>query len=196
MKIKYSSAEDNDLLLWLKQGDCEAFNEIYSRYHAMLYTLGMRYIKSRPDVEDILQQIFVKLWTSRNVIYVTTNLRSYLFAMTKHALINYIRDNTTALQHNYKLVQQRPNYDDDLYTYADKHHLHDILHIGIQQLPPQQKLIATMRCEGYSNQEIAKKLNLSINTINTHYRACVRNLKQLLDSFVKLIVIVILLNTL
>ncbi len=194
LKDIYYGAGDSDLLLWLRRGDLKAFNTIYWKYHAPLYTLAMRYIKSRPDVEDILQQVFVKLWTSREAVFITTSLKGYLSAMTKHAVMNYIRNSNNALQHNYRIVQQQPDYDDDLYMYAERNHLHDVLRMGISQLPPQQRIVARMRCEGYSNQEIAKKLNLSINTVNTHYRACVKNLKHLLDSFIKLIIIVVLLN--
>lgn len=176
--IVYASADDRKLLLGLRNSDSAAFARIYERYHSMLYTFALKFIKSRADVEDILQSVFVKLWVSRSSIFITTSIRGYLFAMTKNAIMNHIRNSNTALRHNYSIVQQQPECDDDLYTYAERNHTLELLHMVIDGLPPQQRMVATMRCEGYSNAEIAKKANLSIHTVNTHYRACVRTLKE------------------
>ena len=154
----------------------------------MLFTYAKRYLKNRYDVEDIIQTVFVKLWTSRDIILGIADLRKYLFSMTKNMAINYIRNSNNALQHNYKIVQQQPNVDDDLYMYAERNHMTDILRIAIQNLPPQQRIVAQMRCEGYSNREIASRLQLSVNTVNTHYRFGLRTLKRYLDGVVKIIV--------
>ena len=169
--------DDRELLDRLRRGDRQAFECIYRRYSARLYTLAMRYMKNRANAEDAVQQLFVKLWTIREALNVTSNLGGYLHVMLKHLVLNYMRNHTNALQHNYKIVQKGPMCDDDLYTYAERHHQADLLTLAIEQLPRQQRTVATMRCEGYSNQEIAQRMNLSVNTVNTHYRACVKALR-------------------
>ncbi len=189
----YESADDRMLLQGLKNSDRTAFAEIYKRNHAMLYTLALKFIKSRADVEDILQSVFVKLWVSRSSIFIATSIRGYLFAMTKNAVMNHVRNSNTALRNNYSIVQQQPDCDDDLYTYAERNHASELLHIVIDGLPPQQKMVATMRCEGYSNAEIAKKANLSIHTVNSHYRACIRTLKARLSEFPDALAIILIL---
>ena len=185
---KLLAESDDRLLERLKESDSEAFTAIYMKYHPLLFTFAMRYLKNKCDVEDILQTVFVKLWTARDVVLGITDLRWYLFSMTKNMAINYIRNSNNALQHNYKIVQQQPDADDDLYTYADRKHMTDILQIAIQQLPPQQRTVAQLRCEGYSNKEIASRLHLSINTVNTHYQIGLRTLRRYLDGIVKILV--------
>ncbi len=187
--------DDNELLRRLKEADRAAFAEIYTRYHAMLYTYALYYMKSRPDVEDILQSVFVKLWTAREAIFVTASLRSYLFAMTKNRVMNYIRDSNNALQHNYRLAQQQPDCDDDLCTRAERNHLTEVLHLAIKSLPPQQQLVATLRCQGYSNREIAERLDLSVNTVNAHYRACLKRLKECVPGFIELFIAYLFFNS-
>lgn len=187
-------ADDRKLLQRLKESDRKAFTAIYMRYHVILYNYAMYYVKSRADVEDIVQSVFIKLWTAREAIFVTTSLRSYLFMMTKHTVLNYIRNHNRALQHNYRLVQQQPDCDDDLYTYAERHHMAEALRLAIKCLPPRQQAVASMRCEGYSNREIALKLNLSVNTVNTHYRACLKTLKIFVPGFVKFLFITVFFN--
>ncbi len=188
----YESANDGTLLQGLKDSDREAFAVIYERYHTMMYTLALKFLKSRADVEDILQSVFVKLWISRSAIFISTNLRGYLFAMTRNAVMNHIRNSNTAVRHNYGIAQQQPDYDDDLYTYAERNNASEVLHTVIESLPPQQKMVAKMRCEGFSNAEIAKLRHLSIHTVNSHYRACVKALKGRLSNMPEALVIILL----
>lgn len=186
--------DDHELLNRLQNGDREAFTCIYERYHANLYTLAMRYLKDRAEVDDIIQQSFVKLWSIREALVVTSNLKGYLFAIVKHQVMNYIRNKNNALQHNYKIIQQQPSSDDDLYMYAERHYLTEQLTEAIGRLPTQQRAVARMRCEGYSNQEIAQKLNLSINTVNTHYRDCLKTLKTYFAQLVKILILYLIIR--
>lgn len=154
----------------------------------------MRYLKDRAEVDDIIQQSFVKLWSIREALVVTSNLKGYLFAIVKHQVMNYIRNKNNALQHNYKIIQQQPSSDDDLYMYAERHYLTEQLTEAIGRLPTQQRAVARMRCEGYSNQEIAQKLNLSINTVNTHYRDCLKTLKTYFAQLVKILILYLIIR--
>lgn len=192
LRASYEALDDKQLLERLRREDRDAFACIYRRYHAELYTFAMKYMKNRPDAEDVVQQVFIKLWMIREALVVTSNLRGYLFTMTKHQVMNYIRNSNNALQLNYKIVQQQPQYDDDLYMYAEKRHMTDLLRYAIETLPPRQRTVAEMRCEGYTNQEIAQRMNLSIHTVNTHYRECMKTLKGYFASIVKILIIILL----
>ncbi len=192
----YESADDRALLKGLKDSEREALAAIYERHYAMLYTFALKFIKSREDVEDVLQSVFVKLWDSRAAIFITASIRSYLFAMVKNSVMNYIRDSNNAVRHNYRIAQLQPEHDDDLYTYAERNHASEVLRAVIEALPRQQRMVARMRCEGYSNAEIAKMSNLSIHTVNSHYRACVKALKKRISGLPEtLIVLLLLINT-
>ena len=142
LRAFYEALDDKQLLERLRREDRDAFACIYRRYHAELYTFAMKYMKNRPDAEDVVQQVFIKLWMIREALVVTSNLRGYLFTMTKHQVMNYIRNSNNALQLNYKIVQQQPQYDDDLYMYAEKRHMTDLLRYAIETLPPRQRTVA------------------------------------------------------
>lgn len=190
----YEGLDDKELLDRLRNNDRGAFSCIYGKYNAELYTFAMRYLKNRHDVEDVIQHVFVKFWTIREALFVNSNLRAYLYAMTRHQIMNFIRNSNNILQHNYKITQQQPKYDDDLYTYAERNHLTELLAVAIEALPPQQRTVAALRCEGYSNQEIAQKMNLSIHTVNTHYRTCLKTLKAHFASMLKFLIFYLLIR--
>lgn len=186
--------DDHELTAMLVRGDRLAFTEIYSRHISRLYTLVFRYVKDTATAKDILQQIFEKLWTMREGLGPDINIRSYLYAMARNSVINYIRNNQTAMRHNYAIVQQRGETDDDIYEKAEAENRIKELMDVIGKLPEQQRKVALYRCEGLSNNEIAKLMNLSLNTVNSHYMQCMKNLKRMLSAIVDTIIIIVLLN--
>ena len=173
----YSELEDKDLMLLVAEGDREAFTCLYHRYFYYLFTLAMRYIKDESEAEDVLQQVFIKLWQMRDSGLIKDNVRGYLFAMTRNSIMNYVRDKNRLLQRNYRLSQEISEEEQDIWVMADKQDLISEMKKAIDGLPPQQKRVANLRCEGLSNQEIASRLHLSLNTVNSHYTKGLKALK-------------------
>lgn len=191
---EYQHLSDSMLVSLMKKGDRYAFTEIYGRYIRQLYTLTFRYIKNDDDTQDILQQLFEKLWVIKEGLGETVQIRSYLYAMARNSVLNYMRNNKNALQHNYIMVQQRGDIADDLYAKAEEKGMMEELIAAIKKLPEQQRKVAMYRCEGLSNNEIAKLMNLSLNTVNSHYKQCLKNLKKFLAFVADSLVIFISFN--
>ncbi len=189
---EYRNLEDQELVTLLKTGDKIAFTVIYERYVRVLYTLVVRYVKNREDTLDILQVTFEKLWMLKEELIPSMSIKSYLYTMTKNAVLNYVRNQNNALIHNYKIVQQRGEIEDDIYLQAEQRGEIQELFAAINQLPEQQKKVAQYRCEGFSNKEIAQMMGLSLNTVNSHYSQCLKNLKKKLSYIVELILVFVL----
>ena len=185
----YSELEDKDLMLLVAEGDREAFTCLYHRYFYYLFTLAMRYIKDESEAEDVLQQVFIKLWQMRDSGLIKDNVRGYLFAMTRNSIMNYVRDKNRLLQRNYRLSQEISEEEQDIWVMADKQDLISEMKKAIDGLPPQQKRVANLRCEGLSNQEIASRLHLSLNTVNSHYTKGLKALKTALGALMSLTLI-------
>lgn len=185
----YSELEDKDLMLLVAEGDREAFTCLYHRYFYYLFTLAMRYIKDESEAEDVLQQVFIKLWQMRDSGLIKENVRGYLFAMTRNSIMNYVRDKNRLLQRNYRLSQEISEEEQDIWVMADKNDLISEMKKAIDGLPPQQKRVANLRCEGLSNQEIASRLHLSLNTVNSHYTKGLKALKTALSALMSLTLI-------
>ena len=185
----YSELEDKDLMLLVAEGDREAFTCLYHRYFYYLFTLAMRYIKDESEAEDVLQQVFIKLWQMRDSGLIKDNVRGYLFAMTRNSIMNYVRDKNRLLQRNYRLSQEISEEEQDIWVMADKQDLISEMKKAIDGLPPQQKRVANLRCEGLSNQEIASRLHLSLNTVNSHYTKGLKALKTALSALMSLTLI-------
>lgn len=173
--------DDKELLIRLAEDNQCAFSIIYIRYHAILYTFILRYVKNPHTAEEILQQIFVKLWELRKAIYIHTTLKSYLYAMGRNTVLNYIRNSQRAMLHNYKIAQIIPDSEDESARFSSDPTIIDYLEKAIRQLPLQQRTVITMRREGLKAKEIADKMSISIHTVNTHYRDGIKTLRALLS---------------
>ena len=166
----YIDDTDNMLLLALNKGDVKAFTTIYERYNKMLYVIAYKYLKETFGAEDIVQQAFLKLWETRSFLDPTMNLRNYLYTMVKNMVLNEIRNNTTAMEKNYELIQSSPEFEDELVTLLEKKELKRRFLQIIDELPIQEGKVCRLKLlEEYSNQEVAKVLGISLATVKTHY---------------------------
>jgi RNA polymerase sigma factor (sigma-70 family) len=101
--------------------------------------------------------------------------------MVRNKVINYIRDNRSRLIHNYIIVQENGLVQDlEFLSQVEEVSKQQELEKALDSLPPQQRKIIHLRFEGKSNRQIAEEENLSLNTVNVHYRLAMKKLKTLL----------------
>ncbi|QGY47170.1 RNA polymerase sigma-70 factor [Maribellus comscasis] len=161
---------DKELLRNIKNGDQVAFYNIYERYCKKLYGFVLSYIKIEADAEEIVQEVFVKIWENRNKLVAYSSFDSFLFTIAYNATISLLRKRINSkkfLEHLHKLnhIRNAPDLVDEL-EYKE---LHDKLKVLLDELTPRQREIFKLsREEGLSQDEIAKKLDISLNTVKKH----------------------------
>ena len=116
------------------------------------------------------------------------SLRNYLYTMTRNYILNYLRSRNTELVHSYRLAQLVPEASDPLDAQIEREDLSQVLDAVIAGLPTQKRQVMCLRKAGYSNPEIAEMLNLSVNTVRSHYQEGVKLLKSRFGRIVLLIV--------
>ncbi|MDR2449629.1 MAG: RNA polymerase sigma-70 factor [Prevotellaceae bacterium] len=179
--------DDEYLLHLLRQGGKDAFTRIYERYHKMLYALSYKYLKSQAAAEDAVQHVFVKLWEHHADIIVMVNLRNYLYSMTKNYILNHIRNAHNAVAHNYRMAQVAGAVEDNLFETIERKELRAMFYQAIKLLPAQKREICLLKMEDkLSNQEIADKMQLSINTVKTHYAQAIKLLRAAMSKMFQL----------
>ena len=171
--------EDAALFLLIKKRDKEAFTIIYNKYHKYLYVLAERYLKNSEMAEDIVQQVFVKLWETLKNIDIQVNLKNYLYTMTKNHILNTIRDNKELISLSYENAQiELKDETADFLKMLEESQLISLLHEGIDLLPPQKRDICYKKInENKSNQEIADELGITVNTVKSHYQESIKMLR-------------------
>lgn len=172
---------EHDLLLALKQGDHRAFNTIYSRHKTEL-TIGIiRMVKSTELTEELLQDLFMRLWANRETIDPSKSIRAYLYKAAKNMVIDLLR---RAAKEQY-IHQQIIAASSELYQHVEeslfKKENEALLKQAIDQLPPQRKKIFVhCKLEGKSYKEVADLYHISTTTVNDHIQKSTHAIREYL----------------
>ena len=181
LKITKSNQE---LLLLLREGDRVAFYYIYERYCKRIYGFVLRYVKQEDDAQEIVQEVFIKLWEARAKIDAYSSFESFLFTIAYNSAISLFRKRTSEkkyLEHLKSLqqIENAPEVIDEIHF----NELNNRLQALLSELTPRQKEIFHLsREEGLTHDEIARKLDISLNTVKKHMTNTLSFLKSNIDN--------------
>lgn len=178
------------LISALKLGSGKAFDSIYQMYSKRLYAYCLQFTKSPEESEEIVQDVFVKLWQNLTLIRQNETLRSLLFIMAKHQLINAYRSKV-----NHPVYEEFIDYKDtlsveDAHTRLEYNEFKQAFQKAIDSLPDtQRKVISLSRIHQLSNKEIAEKLSLSEQTVKNQISLGLKVLKEKLNKILWIILL-------
>ena len=164
---------DEKLIAKFRDGDMNAFQKIYNSFCKPLYRFAFSYLKDSFEAEEIVQDVFLKVWEKREEIDLQKSFKSYLYRITVNKIYNELKHRVVKQkyeQHSLKLDQSTPATPESSFEFKE---LNTKLEQLLLKLPEQQRNIFIMsRWKGLSNIEIAENLNISSRTVeNLIYRA-------------------------
>lgn len=181
-EVTVELSREKQIALKVIEGNHDAFAQLYDLYAERIYYFALRFMISKEDAENVTQEVFVKLWETRDRIDVNLSLSSYLFTIARNTIFNIHRKRVNEIA-----------YLEHLSTYLESNHVrleNEIIFRDIQEqleriindLPPQRKKVFDLsRKQGLSHKEIAEQLNISEKTIETHIRLALKTLREGLD---------------
>ena len=179
MSQKYSQDEAQALVKALKEGNQLAFSIVYKTYAAQTFSLAFKYLLNKELAEDAVQNLFLKLWLKKEEIDETKPINRYLFTMLKNDLLNTLRDSKKNIYLLEDCLSMVLELEDDSQNENLKQEQMNIIQQALEQLSPQRRKVFEMKVSGkYSNQEIADKLNLSLNTIKFQYSQSLKQIRS------------------
>lgn len=175
---------DLDKIIAALANDNEApMEELFNYYYPRLFNFSRKFLKIEHGIDDIIQEVFVKIWQNRKKINSQTTFNSYIFTITRNLLLNELRsrlnnEKTRDEIRSLSLAQE--------YSSTDEIEYHDVkekVDQLIKTLPERQKEIFILsRKEGLSHKEIAEKLGINTKTVEYHITLAVKYLKENLKS--------------
>jgi RNA polymerase sigma-70 factor (ECF subfamily) len=168
-KIITQLAKDNEAPL----------EDLFDYYYPRLFNFSRSFLKIEEGIDDIVQEVFVKIWQNRKKINSAATFNSYIFTITRNLLLNELRsrlnnEKTKEEIRNLSLAKEYSSMEQ--IEYRDLKETVDNL---VSELPQRQKEIFVLsRTEGLSHKEIAEKLKISTKTVEYHITLAVRFLKD------------------
>jgi RNA polymerase sigma-70 factor (ECF subfamily) len=174
-----SIVSDADLMSNIKAGNMWAFDQLYNRYCKRLLSFSLSIVKSREEAENILQEVFLALWLNRNQISNEASVKYYIFTIAYNTSISALRRKAKdeKFLEQLKDLQELTAEPEDLQTeYSD---LQGKLSEILNDLPARQREIFILhKVNGLKYQEIASKLNISVNTIENHMSRALKTIRS------------------
>jgi len=154
---------NDQLFLDVKKDNYFAYNKLFTRLYNQLCIFVSGYTKDKNVSEDIVQELFIKLWTDRKRIYIHETISSYLYKSSKNAALNYLRAEKNRQKAINTLPQKELLTENNFLEYEEF-----LIQVKdcIDALPERSKQVFTMnRIDGLKHTEIALQLNISVKTI-------------------------------
>jgi len=183
----FSSHTDEELLRLMQNGEEAAFTELYNRYWQKLLARAMMQLKSTEDAEELLHDVFARLWKRRSSIQLQYSFHTYIAAILKYEILHILTDRKKK-----RLKGETTSWDMSLPDYTDLLipdysteqrldflDLQRRLEASVSQLPEKCQLIFRLsREKGLSEKEIAEDLQVSPKTVQNHIHRALQTLRN------------------
>jgi RNA polymerase sigma-70 factor, ECF subfamily len=171
--------DDQILIKQLQKGNYLAFNQLYAKYFQKLYGFSSRITGNKADAEEIVQEVFIKVWEIRETLDPEKSFNSLLFTIAKRKIYNkarariynqiYVDYMRLHLKCTEELTEQEISFNETQF----------ILNNAISHLPDKRRQIFMLsKIEGLSNKEIALRMNTSVSNIENHINKALKMVRN------------------
>jgi RNA polymerase sigma-70 factor (family 1) len=158
--------EENKLLHLIANGDEKAFGVVFKRYNDLLGSHIFRITNSHELAQEVVQDIFLKIWLNRTELIHIQNFKAYLYVLSKNHALNCLK---RVAMERVIITNLSPKEDLQQDEVAEENEKYLLFDEAIDQLPPQQRKVYLMsRHERLRYAEIASRLNISTETVKKY----------------------------
>lgn len=159
----------------LKQDDIKAFDILFYKFESKIFNFSFKLTHSKEESEEVVQEVFLKVWEKRSSLRPEGNFESYIFTIAKNIAYNKARDHVYELAYKEYAMKLGNTDTYDVEKQLDLKELELLIQASCQKLPPvRRKVFMMSRFGGLTNDEIAETLNTSTSNIKNHiYKALI-----------------------
>ena len=184
------SDKDDLIVAGVNQKDKGIWRDFYDRYYAALCSYVEKILFLTDAVEDLVQEVFISVWEGKRTFSDSRELTNYLYRACYNNTLLYIRNNQIHDTILNSLAEEESVEDEDMiYALTVKEEIIRQLYCYIEELPSEQRRIILMRIEGYTWEEIAERLEISINTVKTQKTRSYKFLRERLGDSMNSIIL-------
>ena len=170
----------------IKEGNLVTFENLFRKYYQALCNYANKYVKDLDKAEEVVQELFYKLWEKRDKLDINISLKSYLYRSVYNGCLQYLNHRAIEIKYETYYRKQNKEYNSDASEAIRLQELSDIINNTLNALPERCRNIFLLnRYEGLKYREIAKKLSLSIKTVEANIGKALKVLRKNLKNYVE-----------
>jgi len=167
---------DKELVKQLKKDNIKAFNQLFYAYSSKLYHFSYGYLKSKEDAEELVQDVFSKVWEKRKKLDEEAKFRSYLFTIAFNNIKKHFRAKSILNRYLEQLELKNESSED---LQADYQSLKSLVDQLVDQMPEKRKAVfIKSRYEGKNASEISEEMAISKSTVENHLNQALKYLRK------------------
>jgi RNA polymerase sigma-70 factor (ECF subfamily) len=188
-EVDFTGVSETKLLKDIAKGNEVAFRRVYHQFYKMLLQFAFILTKNREAAEELVEDVFIKIWKNRQNAASIKNLKVYLYTATKNTCLNYLsskaNDSISKPFDAINIILTEPICPERLFIYRETFAK---IKNAIETLPPRCKMIFKLiREDGLKYKEVAEILNVSPNTVDAQMTIATRRIALLVrDEFEKI----------
>ncbi|MBC5622864.1 MULTISPECIES: RNA polymerase sigma factor [Butyricimonas] len=171
------NTDDNLLIKQIARGDEGAFKALYEEFFHVLLAVACKYVE-REVAEDIVQDVFFKLWSTPQKFLHTTDLRFYLYRSVQNGCLNYIRNKK--VEEGYRNKAEMVT-EDFFYNVLLEEEIFIRLRKAVDELPEKYRVVINLNLDGLSDKEIAERLGITLDAVKQQKKRGKERLREHLD---------------
>lgn len=178
--------EVKELVTRMRASDREAFKAVFHLYQQSIFNFLLFKLKNAAIAEDLLQDVFLKLWQNRATLDEAKSLQAYLYTIATNLSLNHFR--SQQVRNNYLLLQPKEHSEAlTPFTLLELKELNHAIIEAIELLPDKVKMVFLMhRVENKNYKEIALCLNISVKTVESHISKALHLMRQQLKATIEI----------
>lgn len=186
---RFMIVNDSQILEKLKEGDPLAYNQLFDKYYMPLCVYSLKYCDSYEMAEDIVQDFFVRLWDMKLYLKLENPMSPYLFKAIKNNTLQVVKKESRFVFQDVEnvvnnLIEEEPL--DFATLEAEKKKLFE----QVEALPEKSKeVFKAIVLDNMKYKEVADRLDISVNTVKTHYARALKQLRFKLDVVIMLMLV-------
>lgn len=178
---------DDDIRLLIKKiktGDKEAFKKLFLEYYDPLSNFAWRYIKSVHIAEELVQEAFLSIWESREMLDSSKNIKSYLYQIVRNKALNHLKHKDVVEKYNTQIDWLNSVSISQMHDFDEQPEFIEAAQEAIESLPDGARRIYKLhRKDGLTYKEIAEVLDISIRTVESQMSRALEKLRNNLSEY-------------
>lgn len=171
------SKNEQQLVKLLQKGNVEAFDSLFGAYSSKLFGFAFKYFRNESDAEELVQEVFVKVWENRQSLKSEYSFRSYLFTIALNQIRKYYNKKAASLRYLESLSAETVTSEagnNENYELALQK-----LNSIIDTMPPRRReIFIKSKLEGKSSKEVASELNITPGTVDNQVSEAIRFIRN------------------